>query len=271
MTVKVRQCVKSKHAGLEADIRFRWLDGTWFRRRFRAPVNTENQAQRWGEDLERRLYAQGKGGALGQSRRDPAVPGAPEEKEVTTTEIPSLDKFWPRFIKGHCEANRHKPSGIERKESAYRTGLKPGLGAKRLDDISAANIATLKGDLAHLSARSANNVLTALSACLRFPARCSTSSRTRPRRSSVSLSGSIARPRARHVRRCPEQVPSDRKRKRLRSEVRRPLAMHDGASGIGRTIDQPSANRSVGVFAKPGNWTESWDGWLGTSDPFPTQ
>ncbi len=168
MTVKVRQYVKSKHAGLEADIRFRWLDGTWFRRRFRAPVNTENQAQRWGEDLERRLYAQGKGGALAHSRRDPAVPGAPEEKEVTTTEMPSLDKFWPRFIKGHCEANRHKPSGIERKESAYRTWLKPGLGAKRLDDISAANIATLKGDLAHLSARSANNVLTALSACLRF-------------------------------------------------------------------------------------------------------
>jgi integrase len=168
MTVKVRQYVRSKHVGLEADIRFRWPDGTWFRRRFRAPVSTENQAQRWGEDFERQLYAQGKGGTLGHSKRDPAVPTAPDEKEVATAEMPMLDKFWPRFIKGHCEANRHKPSSIERKESAYRTWLKLRLGAKRLDDINAADIAALKGDLANLSARSANNVLTALSACLKF-------------------------------------------------------------------------------------------------------
>jgi integrase len=168
MTVKIRRYAKRKQVGLEADIRFRWPDGTWFRRRFRAPVNTENQAQRWAEDLERRVYADGKGSALARSARAPLVVAAPEEGEVRTTMAPKLDEFWPRFISGHCAANRHKPSSIARKESAYSTWLKPRLGHKRIDAIQAADIAALKGDLAKLSARSANNVLTTLSACLKF-------------------------------------------------------------------------------------------------------
>lgn len=45
--------------------------------------------------------------------------------------------FWPRFIREHCVANRQKPSGIERKESAYRTWLASRLGSKRLDQIGA--------------------------------------------------------------------------------------------------------------------------------------
>jgi hypothetical protein len=159
MTVKIRRYAKRKQVGLEADIRFRWPDGTWFRRRFRAPVNTENQAQRWAEDLERRVYADGKGSALARSARAPLVVAAPEEGEVRTTRAPKLDEFWPRFISGHCAANRHKPSSIARKESAYSTWLKPRLGHKRIDAIQAADIAALKGDLAKLSARSANNVL----------------------------------------------------------------------------------------------------------------
>jgi integrase len=171
MTVKIRKYEKSKRVGLEADIRFRWPDGTWFRRRFRAPVNTQNQAQRWGEDLERRLYAQGKNGALARSRRDVDPSSNPTHQEVFSTpshEMPTLAMFWPRFIKGHCEANRHKPSSIERKESAYRAWLEPRLASKRLDEIGAADIAELKTDLAKSSARTANNVLTALSACLKF-------------------------------------------------------------------------------------------------------
>jgi integrase len=82
--------------------------------------------------------------------------------------VPTLDDFWSVFIKGHCQANRHKPSSIERKESAYRTWLKPRLGAKRLDEVSAADIASLKAALAGSSARTANNALTTLSACLKF-------------------------------------------------------------------------------------------------------
>jgi integrase len=143
-----------------------WPDGTSFRRRYRAPVSTERQAARWGEDFERRLFAQGRGGPLSRSERD----AAPTTSSETTRErkVPTLAEFWPRFIQEHCVANRQKPSGIERKESAYRTWLAPRLGSKRLDQIGAEEIVALKAALAKRSAKTANNVLTALSACLKF-------------------------------------------------------------------------------------------------------
>lgn len=166
MTVTIRKYEKSKRVGWEADIRFRWPDRTMFRRRFRAPVNTASQAQRWGEDLERRLYAGGKGGTLTLSKRDVASEVSP--RKADPSEVPTLAAFWPRFVAGHCVANRQKPSGIERKESAFRTWIEPHLGSKRLDEIGAAEIAALKAALAGTSAKSANNVLTTLSACLKF-------------------------------------------------------------------------------------------------------
>jgi integrase len=165
MSVKVRPSTRDTKLGFEVDIRFEWPDGTMFRRRRLVQMKTANQAQRWGEDLERRIFAQGKGGPLSRSERD-AAPSAPE----TTNErkVPTLGEFWPQFIKGHCEGNRHKPSSVERKESAYRTWLRPRLGSKHLDEIGAADLVALKGDLAKLSAKSANNVLTSLSGCLKF-------------------------------------------------------------------------------------------------------
>ncbi len=181
MTVKVRAYVKSKHAGYEADIRFKWPDGTSFRRRYRAPVNTKGQAQRWGEDLERRIYAQGKNGTLARSKhalvltetdnpkmKEDTSPKRSEPANTNGKEVPTLKEFWPRFIAGHCVANRHKPSGIERKECAFRTWIELRLGSKRLDDIQPEDIVSLKAALASSSAKTANNVLTALSACLKF-------------------------------------------------------------------------------------------------------
>jgi integrase len=165
MTVKVRRYVKSKRAGYEADIRFRWTDGTWFRRRFRAPVNTVSQAKRWGEDLERRIYAEGPASRLTRSKR---AEGFTLEPGTNNKEVPTLDEFWPTFISGHCLANRQKPSGIERKESVYRIWLKPRMGSKRLDEIGVRDVIGLKADLAKRSPKSANNALTALSACLKF-------------------------------------------------------------------------------------------------------
>jgi hypothetical protein len=117
MSVKVRNYRKQPGV-FEVDIAFKWPDGMSFRRRFRAPTSTERQAARWGEDLERRIFAQGRDGTLARSERD----AAPSEPEVTKErKVPTLAKFWPRFIAGHCVANRQKPSGIERKESAFRT------------------------------------------------------------------------------------------------------------------------------------------------------
>jgi hypothetical protein len=164
MSAKVRE-FKGRAGVYEVDVWFAWLDGTKFRRRYRAPTSTEKQAARWGEDLERRLFAQGRGGTLARSERDKA-PTSPET--ANERKVPTLAEFWPRFIQEHCVANRQKPSGIERKESAYRTWLAPRLGTKRLDQIGAEEIVALKATLAKRSAKTANNVLTALSACLKF-------------------------------------------------------------------------------------------------------
>jgi excisionase family DNA binding protein len=87
---------------------------------------------------------------------------------VEEATVPTLEEFWPMFIAGHCVANRQKPSGIEGKEGAFRTWLRPRLGEKRLDEIGPADIVALKVALAERSAKTANNVLTALSACLKF-------------------------------------------------------------------------------------------------------
>jgi len=116
--------------------------------------------------LERRIYAQGKDGLLARSKRYEAPPC--EAANTNTKEVPTLAEFWPRFINEHCKANKQKPSGIERKESAWRTWIAPRLGSKRLDDIGPSDISALKGALAARSSKSANNVLTALSACLKF-------------------------------------------------------------------------------------------------------
>lgn len=144
--------------GFEVDIRFTWPSGGKYRGRCRAPVSTRTQALAWGRAREAELLAQGPGGALAHGPRK-----QPQEKEV-----PTVLEFWPRFITDHCKANRQKPSGIERKESAFRVWLAPRLGSKRLDEIGPEDIAALKGELREVSPKSANNVLTALSACLKF-------------------------------------------------------------------------------------------------------
>lgn len=155
MSVTIREYVKSKRVGYEVDIRFEWPDGSTFRRRYRAPVSTKTQALAWGRAREVEILTAGKDGPLTRSRRD-------EQKEV-----PTLRSFWPRFLEEHCRANRHKPSSIARKESAFRTWLEP-LADRRLDEIGAAEISDLKSRLSSSSAKTANNVLTTLSACLKF-------------------------------------------------------------------------------------------------------
>lgn len=150
MTVRVRPY---KRGGYEVDIRFTWPDHTPFRERVRAPVNSKSASQRWGEAREAELLRAGK----------PVVVAPQTEKEV-----PTFSEFWPRFIEGHCKANRHKPSGIESKESAYRVYLEPRFASKRLDEFRNADIQALKGAMGVKAAKTVNNALTALSKCLKI-------------------------------------------------------------------------------------------------------
>jgi hypothetical protein len=48
MTVKIREWKKGKNVGFEVDIRFTYPDGTPFRRRTKAPVESRSAAKRWG-------------------------------------------------------------------------------------------------------------------------------------------------------------------------------------------------------------------------------
>ena len=149
MRIRVRTY---RRGGYEVDIRFTWPDGAPFRARFRSPVTGRSASQRWGEAREMVLLRAGQ----------PAI-ASPQN----TKEVPTLAEFWPRFIDGHCRANRHKPSGIEGKESVYRVYLAPRFGGRRLDSLRNEDIQTLKADMATKSAKTVNNVLTALSRCLK--------------------------------------------------------------------------------------------------------
>jgi hypothetical protein len=53
MTIKVREWKKGKRMGFEVDIRFSYPDGTPFRRRVKAPVESKSAAKRWGEGASR--------------------------------------------------------------------------------------------------------------------------------------------------------------------------------------------------------------------------
>jgi integrase len=93
-------------------------------------------------------------------RAGPAIlVSAPPKKEVET-----LNQFAPRFIKGYARAERQKASTIATKERVLH--LLPRLGQRRLDAITNEDIQQLKGALAHLNAKTTNNVVNVLSKML---------------------------------------------------------------------------------------------------------
>ena len=86
---------------------------------------------------------------------------APPTKEVET-----LNDFAPRFIKGYAQAERQKASTIATKERVLRLHLLPKLGTRKVDAITNEDVQQLKGSLAHLTAKTTNNVVNVLSKML---------------------------------------------------------------------------------------------------------
>jgi integrase len=80
---------------------------------------------------------------------------------------PTLDEFFPRFLKEHAAANRHKPRGVESKESIYRIHLAPVFGTKRLDEISTEGVQALKLRLSEFGPKTVNNILATLNKALK--------------------------------------------------------------------------------------------------------
>lgn len=149
--VKLRPARGGK--GYEVDIRFLWPDGSRCRERRNAPVSGKEAAKRWAEARERELLARGR-----------VAVETPPEPEATKT--PTFSEFWPRVLTDHYEANRKKPSTIDAAKTIARKHLEPVVGGKRLDRISNADVAALKGRLSEASPKTANNVLSVLSKAL---------------------------------------------------------------------------------------------------------
>lgn len=96
---------------------------------------------------------------------------AEELAPKSTGPVPTLDEFFPRFVKEYAQANRHKPRGVEAKESHFRIHLSPRFGSKRLCDFIEQDIQALKLSLSRHKPKSVNNVLATLSKLLKVAVR----------------------------------------------------------------------------------------------------
>jgi integrase len=148
MTVTLRSY---RRGGYEVDIRLTWPDGTPFRERLRSPVTGKSASRRWGEAREQEVLRTGKA----------ALEPPPEKKEV-----PTLEKFAPRFIDGYAKANQQKASTVFTKERILHVHLVPALGSKRLDAITNEDVAHLKASLGSYNPKTVNNVINVLSKML---------------------------------------------------------------------------------------------------------
>jgi integrase len=158
MTIKVREWRKGTKMGFEVDIRFTYPDGTPFRRRVKAPVESKSAAKRWGEAREAELL------------KAPS-PKARAEKERLHMEVPTLREFGPRYIENHATADRLKASTVDWIEKTYRNHLYPSLGDKRLDTIGDEDVQRLKARLSDRNRKTVNNVLGILGHTLKTAAR----------------------------------------------------------------------------------------------------
>ena len=154
MTIKIREWKRGDKVGFEVDIRFTYPDGTPYRRRIKAPVESKSAAKRWGEAKERELLVQ-------------PFPPFLEQQEEKRKEAPTLEEFKPRYMENHAKANREKASSLHAKERIFANHLLWRLGSKRLDQISDEDVQAIKGDLADKKPKTVNNVLLVLSNCLR--------------------------------------------------------------------------------------------------------
>ncbi len=148
--MKVRPYKRGNRTGWEVDISVTLPNGKRLRERKRAPVSSKSAARRWGEERERLLF----------SNR-----GRKPKKEV-----PTIEAFLERFIDGHCRANKHKPSGIHSRERAFHNYIIPRLGKRKLDRVTAEDIAQLKGAMQDYKPATVNNTLSALNVMLKCAA-----------------------------------------------------------------------------------------------------
>lgn len=84
---------------------------------------------------------------------------------------PTLEEFFPRFIEEYARANRHKPRGIESKETMFRLHIGPLLGDRPMDEVRATDVQALKLAMSEHRPKSINNVLSLLNRVLKTAVR----------------------------------------------------------------------------------------------------
>ena len=141
MTVTVRPYNKGGKQGWEVDIMLTIPGRPKIRERKKAPVRTKSAARRWGEERERQLI---------QHYTNTHPDDDTGNPDVAAKEVPTLAQFLPRYMEGHCKANRLRPATIDQKERSFRIHLGPAFGRKRLDRITAEDIQRFKGERTHL-------------------------------------------------------------------------------------------------------------------------
>jgi integrase len=138
MTVKVRPY---KRGGWEVDIMLTFPGRPPIRERRKAPVGAKSAAKRWGEERERQLVQH-------YASTDPDDDTS--RPDISKKEVPTLAQFVPRYIEGHCKANRLRPATIYQKQRSLEAYILPTLGKKRLDRITAEDVQRFKAEHARL-------------------------------------------------------------------------------------------------------------------------
>lgn len=141
------------HERYTVDVVVEMPDGSTKRVRKDAPVQTKRDAERFEYEVRRAILD----GTYGRE----------EERQP----VPTVAAFKDRFILEYCKANKHKPSGIESKESAFRNYLLPVFGARKLDSFSAADEDRLKKSLIEYSSATYNNVASVMNSMLKAATR----------------------------------------------------------------------------------------------------
>lgn len=150
MTVKVRPY---RRGGWEVDIMLTFPGRDPVRERRKAPVGTKSAAKRWGEERERQLIQR-------YTSTDPNEEVA--RPDISKKEVPTLAAFFPRYIEGHCKANRLRPSTMYEMNIVFNTHIIPAFGKVRLDRITPEQIQRFKAERAHLKSSTVNKMLTLL-------------------------------------------------------------------------------------------------------------
>ncbi len=158
MTINVREWKRGKHVGFEVDIRFTYPDGTPFRRRIKAPVESKSAAKRWGEAREAELL------------KAPS-PTQRAWEQQRHREMPTLREFGPRYIENHARADQLKASTVDWIERTFRNHLYPVLGDTPLDRVGDEDVQRLKARLTGRHRKTVNNVLGILGHTLKTAAK----------------------------------------------------------------------------------------------------